>query len=362
MEHEPHNPEDREPDNSHPEDLEAGEIDLTGAVQQDEVLRDVIRDALAEAEAAGGELSEWGARAIARTFANTLGVPGALHQFAATGRIGNRDHLLEELAAVNIGASEERHEWTNALGTYITNLPDNASSAEQPAGPRDQQPAPDVPIGGTALEQVSAYLRYAFAEADTRDGVITREDAQAIATLLGGLLPPGSEMDRFAETGDAHPALIHDECETLKQRNLQTPDIDTWIERLERHLASRIDLGRQTAPAAIDEVLPDNPQIEQGLRDHGDAFRAYLQLPDTDPRQADVLTRFHEFYVGAYDSIEALFDAMTDIRACKLEVDAVAERWGLDGFFVIDQERLAAVARAMWDIVEVNGRLYAFSK
>jgi hypothetical protein len=362
MEHDPHDPEDREPNNSHPDDLEPGEIDLTGAIQQDDALRDVIRDALTEAEAADGALSEWGARAIARTFANILGVPGALHQFAVTGRIGNRHHLLEELAAVNLGADEEQHEWANALGTYITTLPADATPAEQPASPRDQHPAADIPIGGTALEQVSAYLRYVFAEADTRDGVITREDAQAIAALLGGLLPPGSEMDRFAETGDAHPALIHEECEALKRRDLQTPDIDTWLERLEHHLAARTDLGRKTEPVSAGEVLPDNPQIEQGLRDHGDAFRAYLRLPDTDPHHADVLTRFQEFYVGAYDSIEALFDAMTDIRACKLEVDAVAERWGLDGFFVIDQQMVKTIARTMWDIVEVSGRLYVFSK
>lgn len=352
--HPHHDPEDREP-NTHPEDLEPGEIDLTGATQQDGALRDVIAGALTEADSSGGEVPDWGARAIARVFANTLGIPGELHHFAVNGRIRNRDHLLEELAAVNIGASEERHEWANRLGTYVINVPEDTTSTEEPPGPGDQQPAPEIPIFGTPLEKVSAYLRTVFAEADARGEPISKEDAQAIATLLGGLLPPGSEMDRFGETGDAHPVRLHEECQALKGSRRQ--DVATWLERFEQYLAAQTDLGRQARAEAS-----DNPQVGQGVREHGDAFRAFLRLPDTDPHSSDLLARFHEFYIGAYDSIEALFDTMTDIRACKAEVDAVAERWGLDDFFVIDQQMVETTARTMWDIVEIGGKFYAFSK
>ncbi len=108
----------------------------------------------------------------------------------------------------------------------------------------DEHPVTEVPIGGTPLEQVSAYLRIAFTEADARGEAIGSDDAQAVATLLAPLLGQDSEMARFAQTGDAHPVALHQECRHLSDGTWQTPDIGTWLRRLEQHLASRTDLGR----------------------------------------------------------------------------------------------------------------------
>jgi hypothetical protein len=226
----------------------------------------------------------------------------------------------------------------------------------------DQHPSDEVPIDGTPLEKVSAYLRIAFAQADTRGEAITREDAQDVATLLAQLLPPNSEMHRFAESGDAHPALIHEECQTLKGRKWQTRDIDTWLQRLEHHLASRTDLGRQTAPVSAEAIPPDNPQIEQGLREHGDAFRAYLRLPDIDHRRDDLLETFHEVYVGRYASTDALLGDLTEVRDWANALNDFARQQGIDGLVFLDRSKVERLARLTWDIIEIGGKFYVFTK
>lgn len=95
--HPPHNPEDREPNTPHLDDLEPGEIDLTGAIQQDRDLRDVISGAIAETEVSGGIVPEWGARTVARALANLRDDPlaGTLHHFAVTGRL-DKEAVLNE--------------------------------------------------------------------------------------------------------------------------------------------------------------------------------------------------------------------------------------------------------------------------
>ena len=117
----------------------------------------------------------------------------------------------------------------------------------------------------------------------------------------------------------------------------------------------------QPQPGETDLSDVASQQAKQGIREHGDAFRAFLRLPDIDPLSDELLTRFQEFYVGTYTSMDALFEALTELRACKAEVDATAARWGLDDMFVVDYDRLASIARAVWDIVEIDGTLYVFS-
>jgi hypothetical protein len=117
---------------------------------------------------------------------------------------------------------------------------------------REQVP-PEVPIGGTALEKATGYLRIAFAEADARDGVITPDDAEVIAALLAPQLPPGSAMGRIADIGDIDPAALARECQTLNERTWKTPDIALWITRLEQYLAT----PTEPAPGAGRGLQPD---------------------------------------------------------------------------------------------------------
>ena len=257
MEQHPHNSDNRDREVPEPEKLEPGEIDLTGAIRQEDALRDVIGDALTEAESSGGEIPDWGARAIARALANRLDDPSsALHHFAVTGR-ANQELLARELAEIytNVPTEEER-EWVNRLGTYVINLP--------------------------------------------------------------------SETD----------------------------------------LTEQMDAGTQTqpVPTAEAQVQPDNPQIAEGLHQHGDAFRAYLQLPDIDPNRDDLLQTFHECYVGTFVSMDALLNELTEISDWERAIAEVSNHWGIDGLVSLDRAKVERVARATWDIVESAGRFHVFSK
>lgn len=263
-----HNPEDREP-NQHPESLEPGEIDFTGAVQQD--LSGVIGDALLEAHAADGQLPAWGARAIARALANRTDNPitGALHHFAATGRI-SKEAITSELAEIHDNPPDSQTaEQALLLGLYIDQHADEATSAGQSSDPPEQPPVVDAPSSPT---------------------------------------PP------------------------------QRPSPEQFLE------------------------AHDDPVVAQGLSEHGAAFRAYLQLPDTDPEASDLLERFEQTYIDTYASINELAENLTELPACEEEVDRVAARWGFDGLFTVDEKKLRALADLTWDIVEIGGKLYVFSR
>lgn len=106
---------------------------------------------------------------------------------------------------------------------------------------RHESQSGEISVDGTALEQVSAYLRHAIREADARLQVIDHEDAQAIATLLAALLAPDAEMQRFAESGQGDAAQLHAECRRLQKRHPRTPDTGLWIARFEAFLAAHED-------------------------------------------------------------------------------------------------------------------------
>lgn len=342
------------------ERLEPWEIDLTGAVTQDDSQRDVINDAILEAQGSGGEVPEWGARTIARFLANQIGGHNShLHQFAATGH-AEPDQISRELAELYNAASTsaEERSWINWLGTYLINRPATPTATEHElADPATS----DVPITGSALEKVTHYLQHAFTEADARGEAITADDARAIATLLAPLLGSATEMGRFAETGEAdhHDLLL--ECQVLKGRRYATTEIpDSWIPRLEQHLARNPPLPRS------DLAGPDGHELTgtaaEGVRDHGDAFRAYLSLADIDPSREDLTESFHEFYVGNFASMDQLLDELTEVTAWEGAIAELAGKWGIDELVSLDRDKVQRIARDTWDIVEIQGRLYAFTK
>jgi hypothetical protein len=248
MEHTPESPDSHERVGPDRENLQPGEIDLTGATQQEDDLRDVIGDAILEAETSGGEIPTWGARTIARALANRLGSSDtALHHYALSG-LADPDKISRELAEVysDPNSSPEARSWVNWLSTYMVNRP------------------PDT-------------------DADRRGTVDAVEEATS-------------------------------------------------------------------------------PQVEQGLAEHGDAFRAYLGLPDVDESAVDLLETFHEFYIGAYPHIDALLDDLTEVRDWESAIDELAARYGIDGLVSLDRSKVEPIARETWDIVEVGRRLYVFTK
>jgi hypothetical protein len=246
MEKEPFNEDDRDRSIPERERLDPGEIDLTGTVRQDGMLRDVIGDALVEMQSSGGTLPDWGARVIARMLANRQETAvTALHHFAVTGK-ADVSSIAPELENLRESGDDETTALANLLGDYI--------------------------VGGSAAEQESP-------------------------------VPPTSE--------------------------------------------------RQGAGESL---------IDQGIRMHGSAFRAYLQLPDTDRHASDLVARFQDLYIGSFDSMHHLVYALTDAKRGMEAISKAAEEWGLDEFITLNETALAEAARATWDIVTIDGTLYVFTK
>lgn len=343
------------------ERLEPWEIDLTGAVSQDDSQRDVINDAILEAQASGGEVPEWGARTIARFLANRIGGHDShLHQFAVTGH-GEPDRISAELAELYSAAttSEEERGWINWLGTYLINRSPTPTATVEHGLP--EPGTVEVPITGSALDKVTRYLRHAFTEADARGEAITADDARAIATLLAPLLGSASEISRFAETGEADHQNLLVECQALKGRTYATPEIsDSWIPRLEQHLARNPPLPRSDLTDSDGQRLTG--AAAEGVRDHGDAFRAYLSLNDIDPTREDLTESFHEFYLGAFASMDQLLDELTEVTSWEGALAELASQWGIDELVLLDREKVARIARDTWDLVKIKGRLYVFTK
>lgn len=112
-----HNPDDQ-PEH---ERLQPGEIDWTGVVNQPDDLLDLIGDAMIEAQATGGEVPDWGARAMARHLANYQQAShSALHQFAVMGE-ADADRVALELAELWKAPKLPRDISTciDWLGTYL---------------------------------------------------------------------------------------------------------------------------------------------------------------------------------------------------------------------------------------------------
>jgi hypothetical protein len=91
-------------------------------------------------------------------------------------------------------------------------------------------------------------------------------------------------------------------------------------------------------------------------------FRAYLCLPDVGIDQPDLLADFQRYYIGTFDSMNALLDELTDIRGCEAVLNEVAANWGFDGLASLDHRTIEDIARETWDIVEITGRLHVFNK
>jgi len=243
MEMPPRNNNDREPDVPEPEKLAPGEIDLTGATDQDVQLYSYIYDALHDAEH-DGRLPDWGARAVARALANDLvDSVSALHQYAVTGRM-DRSRVAAELATIygHISFGDTAGQLVNRLAAYVLDQPD-------PDGTTDEN-AP-------------------------------------------------------------RPSIEH---------------------------------------------------VHEGIRRHGDAFKAFLRLADVGIDFPDIVKSFEDIYIGSFDTLEALVEQLTDLGQWREAIDTVTEQWGIGDFVSFDYRKLYRVALETWSIVGLDGKLHVFTK
>lgn len=353
MEQKPHDPSEYDPRTPENERLYPGEIDLTGALRQDAELADVIGDAIGEAEENNNQLPGWGVRVLARALANERDDPlsGSLHTFAVTGFVRVND-ALEELKDIHDSSADlQVREWAVWLGGTLFGLREEAEEAVQ--------------------QLVSSYhpgAKLASLERTDRQFVdherpATTTDARVMAALLAIFLAPGSEMAQFADTNNANPAAIHDELRSILHLKDDLPMVGEWVMRLERHLASRVDLGRITSPpeaesehtTSVSDILDlENPSIRRAIQLFGEPFQAYLQRSANVSAGDDPISDFRDAYIGSADSMA---EVRTVVR--KLVDPSEVADWpvGLADDAVVDW-----AAGLAWDIVEHDGRLYLFAK
>lgn len=461
-----------------------------------EEFKAAMQRAFAEADARGEAITAETARDLARLLAIFLDPDSEMARFADTGdghpvRLSQECQTVRQLTEHTPGASE----WITRFEQHLAHRGDLGRQAQdvdriQPDANADVTPPPpedDIldhyPVHGTPLDRVRHYFRHVLATADARGESIEPGDAQAIATVLADKLPDGSEMRRFAETGEGDPARIAEECQSLLRRDWNIPDIPTWIRHLERHLTSRSDGGglaesppnptrstetggappnpaiersgperTDTLPPAVADALahaerdglseqeardiarflaghpaatagalgdygatgtvahahvirelfdlyvagddethplvralgshliwqatkaemthgsatsdvprrhgmlgPANFRVLLGLEAHDHAFVAYLQLHDVDPHDKTLLRGFHDAYLGSYHTMPELLQAFRTVLVDSGELDGRNPA-------VLSDENLMEFAGRSWDIVELQGKLYVFSK
>jgi len=243
------------------------------------------------------------------------------------------------------------------------------SPDEEPHGPEDERLWPgEIDLTGVVRQDdaLADVIGDAIGEAEGGNGEVPEWGARTLARALANERddPMSGALHHFAVTGQADPEAIARELADLYQTTTDD-EIREWVNWLGTYVI-RLSDGSAEPPGSEESSQPadepDTPQIEQGLREHGDAFRAYLQLPDVDPGRDDLLQTFHEFYIGAFDSMHALLEELTEIREWQRAIDEAARRGGFEEFITLEQAKIEAVARVTWDIIEIGGKLHVFSK
>lgn len=237
--------------------------------------------------------------------------------------------------------------------------------ASQEVPPRSMEARTDDPALMSPAQQVRHYLHVSFQEADRLGRPIDHEVARAVATLLAATVPPPSALRRFAETGQPEVEPVRRECRQLVIRNGLSADRLEWARRLDHYLAALGAAGVEDDDELAHEERGEHRTdhtVAEGIRQHGDAFRAFLELPDTERLSARLLDDFVAAYVGAFESMDAIIDGLTEIRDWQTALDEFADQRGLHGLVSIDRAAITRFATEVWDIARLNGRLYVFNK
>jgi hypothetical protein len=201
----------------------------------------------------------------------------------------------------------------------------------------------------------------ALVEMQSSGGTLPDWGARVIARVLANRQETqASALHHFAVTGKAELSSIAPELESLRgSDNRETADLASLLgDYLVRQAAAEQEASLSSATESDAGESP----IDQGIRLHGSAFQAYLQLPDTDPRASDLVARFQNLYIGSFDSMHHLIYALTDAKRGMEEISKTAEEWGLDEFVTLNETAMAEAVRATWDIIQAGGKLHVFTK
>jgi len=93
------------------------------------------------------------------------------------------------------------------------------------------------------------------------------------------------------------------------------------------------------------------------------AFHAFLTLPDVDASAKNVTDSFEQFFVGRFETEDDALEGLSPIQEWETSIGEWTAKQGLPAEAAsIDRSVVSAQLREVYDIVELEGRIYAFNK
>ncbi len=269
---------------------------------------------------------------------------------------------------------------TNPLGKHKAELPyaDNPNlEAEKPEN-------------GDALVEA---IEDGVDDARERRGDLTEHTARAIARAVANALGEnGRALDEFARTGLGSYALLSEEYLDIYNDPTTPAKARTWIGWLGTYLVMREfpdtsrqfmgpgpdpDLSRLLVPArpkigddrqvihvpatkTADDIRGVVWELAPLIQLGGDAFRAFLRLPDVDASSPNLFESFEQTFCGIYLDMEDVIRNVTEISEWEKELEEWAGERGIAGAVHIDRAAIEEQTREVYDIVELEGRCHVF--
>lgn len=220
--------------------------------------------------------------------------------------------------------------------------------------------------------------------------------ARLIAHILGRALGRDSALAEFGRTNEGSYELLRDEYLMLYNEVGTPPMIKEWIDWLGTHLiqaqadgSGRRYQNEQLAPS-LERVLVKTPveiagellsvhlpanldaaaisrvAIDLGRLNlaEGRAFVAFLTLPDVDASSPRLLSTFIDTYHANFANVAEAVEVMCELEDWRSAVDEVCERFPgvLPGAVSLDLQVVERHLRDAWDVVELDGRAFIFTR
>lgn len=245
----------------------------------------------------------------------------------------------------------------------MTNLESPRSEPERQQTMPDPAEQSQVPPCGEP-RGLADVIADALAQAEAIGSEIPEWGARAIARSLAARIDtPTPSLNDFDLTADADLKDISREVMPLYNE----PDCSDGVKRQIDYLLTF--LLRRQHPLKVSTAGGDTitsrqltERAHEGIRLYGDAFRAFLKLPDISVDAPALLETFDECYIDRFASMDDLLDSLTERNDWQSAVDRLADQLGIAGYITLDQEGIAAHARDTWDIVRHGDALYVFEK
>lgn len=118
--------------------------------------------------------------------------------------------------------------------------------------------------------------------------------------------------------------------------------------------------AQRTPAEAPDQPL--SPLAERGIDTYGDAFRAFLSLPDIDPARDDLLDTFHECYVDTYTSRTDAIEHLIELDDWISKLSALADDLGVPGGVRLNEAALWQEVTSAFDVIADGTSFHIFTK